>query len=132
MKIKKYSGQTRLMAVKSVVQKQLSVVLFIVCVAFSQLSLGDASKLAAMSPTEIIMIKYEFKPKEVSIQVGEKIRWINKEKRQYHSVWFEQIGEDESGYLFPGDVIEKKFNKTGVFHYRCGPHPEMTGTVIVE
>jgi plastocyanin len=64
--------------------------------------------------------------------VGQTITWENREKRQYHSVWFEALGEAEpEDYLFPEDTYERSFDKSGTFPYRCGPHPEMTGTVTV-
>jgi hypothetical protein len=57
--------------------------------------------------------------------------WENREKRQYHSVWFEALGEEEPDYFFPEENYEREFKQTGTFPYRCGPHPKMTGTVHV-
>ena len=84
------------------------------------------------SPIEVTMLKFEFIPKSLRIKAGQTVRWVNKEKRQYHSVWFEQQGEQESDYLFPDDSLNKVFNTPGTYPYRCGPHPEMIGTIIVE
>ncbi|WP_456378105.1 plastocyanin/azurin family copper-binding protein [Thiolapillus sp.] len=81
--------------------------------------------------TEVEIIKFKFLPQEITIKAGDKVRWVNKEKRQYHNVWFEQLGEPEPDYLFPGDTYERTFEDTGTFPYRCGPHPEMTGIVHV-
>ena len=81
---------------------------------------------------DVEIIKFKFMPQETTIKAGDKVRWINKEKRQYHSVWFEKLGEPEPDYLFPGDTYERVFEKAGDFPYRCGPHPEMTGTVHVQ
>ena len=82
-------------------------------------------------PIEVKMLKYKFIPQILEIKVGQTVKWINVEKRQYHSVWFEQQGEDESDYMFPGDFLNKQFLKPGRYPYRCGPHPEMVGTIIV-
>ena len=87
---------------------------------------------AAPEVVEITMLKFKFEPEQVTIKPGTIIRWVNMEKRQYHSVWFEKLGLDESEYLFPGDTYEQKFDDKGTFPYRCGPHPQMTGLVIVE
>lgn len=84
------------------------------------------------SPIEVTMLKFEFIPKVLHIKAGQTVRWINKEKRQYHSVWFEQQGEQESDYLFPDDSLNRLFETPGTYPYRCGPHPEMIGTIIVE
>ena len=81
----------------------------------------------------LVIIKgYKFIPQEITIKKGATLRWKNQEKRQYHSVWFETLDEEEpDDYLFPEDTYDRKFNQAGKFSYRCGPHPEMLGTVIV-
>ena len=80
----------------------------------------------------IIIKDYKFTPQEITLKKGQTLRWENREKRQYHSVWFKALGEPEpADYLFPEDTYERTFNETGSFPYRCGPHPEMTGTVHV-
>ena len=80
----------------------------------------------------VIIKDYQFIPQEITIKKGQTLRWQNQEKRQYHSVWFEVLGEEEpEDYLFPDDTYDRQFNEAGTFPYRCGPHPEMLGTVIV-
>lgn len=81
----------------------------------------------------LVLIKdFKFIPQEITIKRGQTLRWENREKRQYHSVWFEALGEEEpEDYLFPDDSYEREFKQTGSFPYRCGPHPKMTGTVHV-
>ena len=83
------------------------------------------------SYAEVTIKKFQFIPQEITIKAGSTIRWTNREKRQYHNVWFEQLGEKEPDYLFPEDTYERTFNKAGSFPYRCGPHPRMTGVVHV-
>lgn len=91
-----------------------------------------ASAAQAAEPVAVEIIKFKFVPAEISIKAGDTVRWTNVEKRQYHSVWFEALGEPEPDYLFPGDVYERTFDQPGEFPYRCGPHPKMTGVVRVE
>jgi len=81
---------------------------------------------------EVSIKKFKFIPQILTIKKGQTVRWTNQEKRQYHSVWFEKHGEEESEYLFPDDAYEKAFKKEGEFEYRCGPHPEMKGKIIVQ
>ena len=76
--------------------------------------------------------KMLFVPQTITISVGDVVRWVNKERRQYHSVWFEALGDPEPDYFFPGEVFEKRFLQAGTYPYRCGPHPEMVGTVVVQ
>lgn len=81
----------------------------------------------------LISIKaFLYQPAHVKIKKGDKVRWINEEKRQYHNVWFESLGEPEPPYFFPGEQYERVFDTPGNFPYRCGPHPQMTGEVVVE
>lgn len=97
------------------------------------LALGMLSQgVIADETVQLVIIKdFKFSPQEVTIKRGTSVRWENREKRQYHSVWFEASGDPESDYLFPEDVYERKFDASGSFPYHCGPHPEMTGTVHV-
>jgi len=80
----------------------------------------------------LVTIKnFKFIPQEITIKRGQTLRWENREKRQFHSVWFEALGEEETDYFFPDEFYEREFKQTGSFPYRCGPHPEMTGIVHV-
>ena len=81
---------------------------------------------------DITIKKFKFTPAEISIVVGDSIRWTNREERQYHSVWFEALGEPEPDYFFPSEFFERSFDTVGDFPYHCGPHPKMTGIVHVQ
>jgi len=80
---------------------------------------------------QVIIKDFKFVPQEITIKRGQTLNWLNQEKRQYHSVWFEALGEEEPDYIFPDESYEREFKQTGSFPYRCGPHPKMTGTVHV-
>ncbi len=96
------------------------------------LLLALCSATASADETLVIIKDFKFIPQEITIKPGQTLRWENREKRQYHSVWFEALGEAEpEDYLFPEDSYTRSFDKPGVYPYRCGPHPEMTGTVTV-
>ncbi len=79
----------------------------------------------------VVIKDYKFIPAEITVKKGARITWVNQEKRQYHSVWFEKAGDPEAEYFFPDETYERDFPATGSFPYRCGPHPEMTGVVTV-
>ncbi len=97
------------------------------------LTLASFAAVAGDDIAALVTIKdYKFIPQDITIKAGQTIVWENREKRQYHSVWFEALGEAEpEDYLFPEDSYERSFTESGTFPYRCGPHPEMTGTVTV-
>jgi len=99
---------------------------------FSMLIFLATTSFAKAELVEVGILKMRFVPEHITIKQGDTIRWVNKEKRQYHSVWFEALGDPEGEYFFPGEFVEKEFNDAGEFPYRCGPHPEMLGTVSVE
>ncbi|OMH36245.1 plastocyanin/azurin family copper-binding protein [Motiliproteus sp. MSK22-1] len=89
--------------------------------------------LVAIADTHEIEIKrMKFRTPELSIKAGDTVIWKNIEYRQYHSVWFESLGEPEPiDYIFPGDSYSRTFEQPGRFPYRCGPHPKMTGVIHV-
>ncbi len=105
----------------------------ILCLLLSALVLpAMAGSALAADPIVVVINKMKYQPQEVTVKKGGTVRWENKEKRQYHSVWFEKLGEPEpADYFFPGESYERRFNSVGVFPYRCGPHEEMTGVVRV-
>lgn len=91
------------------------------------------SSIASAEEVITVSIKdFAFNPQEISISPGTTVQWVNDEKRQYHSVWFEQLGEPEPDYIFPEESYRRTFDEAGEFPYRCGPHPEMTGMVHVK
>jgi len=81
---------------------------------------------------EVAIYKMEFTPQIIEINQGDTVVWINKEKRQYHNVWFEELGDEEPEYMFPDEIYQKTFPSKGDFNYHCGPHPKMTGIVKVK
>ena len=95
------------------------------------LSIFNLNAIAGGETPQVIIKDFKFIPQEITIKRGQTIDWVNREKRQYHSVWFEALGEEEPDYFFPDENYEREFKETGTFPYRCGPHPKMTGTVHV-
>lgn len=81
---------------------------------------------------EVSIEKMLFVPQVLKVRAGTTVTWVNREKRNNHSVHFVQEGLPESDRFFPGETWQRTFDKPGVYPYVCGPHPEMTGTVEVE
>jgi len=94
------------------------------------LALVSFAALAGQT-VEISIEKYLFTPPEVSIRVGDTVKWVNREKRTSHSVVFPQEGGRESERMFPDESWERQFTQPGRYPYTCGPHPEMKGLIIV-
>lgn len=118
--------------------KRISLILFLIFIVGCAQNIQSEEKATnkqlsnSSDVVEVMIIKYKFVPEVVEIKKGQTIRWVNKEKRQYHNVWFKESGAEEPEYLFPDDTFEKQFNTKGDFGYICGPHPEMKGRVIVK
>jgi len=104
-----------------------------------QLKIKRASALLALASFaamagqtfEVVIEKYSYTPQEVSIRVGDTVKWINREKRTSHSVVFPQEGGRESERFFPDESWQRQFTQPGRYPYHCGPHPEMKGLIIV-
>ncbi len=88
-----------------------------------------ASPAGAGEEGRVVIDKYRFEPPLVTVKPGATVEWVNAEKRTSHSIVVE--GQPESERLFPGEVHRQRFDRPGRFTYRCGPHPEMVGAVVV-
>ena len=87
--------------------------------------------LFAGPTVEVGIETYTYTPAEVTIRVGDTVKWVNREKRTSHSILFPQEGGRESERLFPDESWQREFTRAGRYPYTCGPHPEMKGVVIV-
>ena len=86
---------------------------------------------AAQNTVDVRVEGNLFQPAAVSILAGDTVRWVNHEKRTSHSVLLPAALGGESERFFPDESWQKRFDTPGQFAYRCGPHPDMTGTVNV-
>lgn len=101
-------------------------------VGFVVVAFALVSTLAgADEVVEVSIVKMQFSPQRVKIKPGTTVKWVNNERRDNHSILFEKEGLPESERFFPGESWQRSFEKLGVYPYRCGPHPEMTGVVEV-
>ena len=84
----------------------------------------------------VLMYKYRFCPEAVTIKPGEKLRYVNVDKRTSHSVWLKDAGQAESERVFGEGVIDVDTRLPGGEHQvLCGPHwqsDKMVGKIIVE
>lgn len=104
---------------------------FIAATAFIGLMLLASAAPAGDAVEQVEIRDFAFHPAQITIKAGSTVRWTNREKRQYHSVWFQEAGDPEPDYIFPDEYYERSFDEPGVFNYRCGPHEYMKGTVTV-
>lgn len=80
------------------------------------------------------LYKYNFCPGNLTVKPGTKVRWVNVDRRTSHSVWLKDAGLEESQRMFPEEIWEHTFTKSGAYPYLCGPHwkqEDMRGFVKV-
>lgn len=92
--------------------------------------------------TDVIIDDLAFEPKNVTIKVGENVRWTNAEGGIVpisHSSTSGDPSDDnegdvwDSGTIRPGDSFTLQFNEEGVFEYFCTfhtQHPEMRNATV--
>jgi len=88
----------------------------------SAFALTLSTQALASEPAVVVAKDYGFDPPEITVKAGTTVRWENHEKRQYHSVFFEQLGDKPGDYFFPGETRERIFDKPGDYPYICEPH----------
>ncbi len=119
-----------------VLLKRVPALLALVSVYVSGVLAGDGipwrDVALAQQTVEVGIQDYRFSPQDIRIKAGDTVKWINREKRTSHSVLFPAEGGRESDRVFPGESWQRVFTEPGTFAYRCGPHEEMRGSVVVE
>ena len=73
---------------------------------------------------------FKFDPATITIKVGETVTWINQDTVGHTVV--SDDGSWSSKDLAKGDKFIHTFDKAGTVTYKCGVHPSMTGSVVVQ
>lgn len=97
----------------------------------STLSLGAfAAKKNHGTPKEIVIGDMAFATSEITIKMGEAIKWVNKDIVP-HTVTAEDNSFDSKN-IAPGKSWVYVPKKVGKFPYKCAYHPTMTASFAVE
>ncbi|MBI4738343.1 cupredoxin domain-containing protein [Candidatus Woesearchaeota archaeon] len=72
---------------------------------------------------------FRFDPDELVINRGDAVSWTNQDGAA-HTILIN--GGVESPALREFDVWNNTFTQPGTYHYRCGIHPSMVGTIVVQ
>ena len=73
---------------------------------------------------------WRFDPADIEVPAGSTVTWEN-HTGVAHTITGDDLAFSDSGPLDPTQSFIQTFSEPGVYHYRCGPHPSMTGTVTV-
>jgi plastocyanin len=79
---------------------------------------------------QVIMTDRSYDPKEVTVNVGDTITWVNEDAPQHDVV--ADNGEFKSELFDSGGTFSFTFAEAGTYPYHCSIHPGMVGTVIVK
>lgn len=75
---------------------------------------------------------FKYVPASVKIKVGDTVTWTQVDTVS-HTVTIVSGPESfDSGLLRVGQTFSHTFRKPGTYSYKCTPHPNMRGEVIVE
>ncbi|HEV8152039.1 MAG TPA: plastocyanin/azurin family copper-binding protein [Solirubrobacteraceae bacterium] len=92
---------------------------------------GSGSGAATTSDTvEIDMKNFQFVPKDQTVKVGQKVKWVNQDSAP-HDATDEKTGQFKSGQFAKGESFEFTPKKAGKISYVCTIHPGMDGTLTV-
>ena len=87
------------------------------------------------SGTMVAISGYSFNPQTLRVSVGTTVTWTNMDTVA-HSVVSgtpnQPSGLFQSSLLGNGQSFSYTFDTPGTYTYYCGPHPYMTGTIVVE
>jgi plastocyanin len=96
--------------------------------------IGAADDAALAAPDETLTVEivdpWVFQPRSLEVPPGATVTWVNNTDMA-HTVTGDDLTFDDSGLIEPGDSFHQTFDEPGTYRYRCGPHPDMTGVIVV-
>ena len=91
---------------------------------------NDSTGSTEQAPVEISVKNLAYTPNSVTVHTGQTVTWIFEDQGMPHDVVFAELGIKSD--LQGSGTYSQTFDKAGTFTYTCTPHPNMTGTIIVE
>lgn len=85
---------------------------------------------AAAQAYTVMIHNFAFQPAELTVKAGDSIEWKNTDLVA-HTVTAED-GSFDSGKIASGGTWKMVAKKAGRHAYRCSPHPNMHGSLIVK
>ncbi len=79
---------------------------------------------------DVDIISFTFSPNELTIRVGDTVRWTNRDSVN-HTTTSDDGTTWDSDFLGKDQSFSFTFTSVGTFPYHCSPHPFMTGTITV-
>ena len=89
-----------------------------------------APAVAAVANVEID--NFAFKPKDLTVKVGETVTWVNHDDVPHTATMKGQSPEFDSKMLDSDEKFSFTFKNAGIYTYYCKVHPHMTGMIVVK
>jgi plastocyanin len=86
-------------------------------------------EMARAATHAVTIADFAFAPATVTITVGDTVTWTNEDPVVHTAT--STSGAFDTGELGQGESSSVTFTTPGTYPYRCTPHPNMTGQVIV-
>ncbi len=99
--------------------------------AMSSMPSMTTAAMAGGKPNEITIQDFKFGPETLTIPVGTKVTWTNKDSSA-HTVTSDEGTVLKSDLIPQNGKFEFTFDKAGTYTYHCQPHPFMKATIIVK
>lgn len=91
----------------------------------------SAEPSAGPQTVKVDIVGFKYVPESVNVKVGDTVTWTQVDKVK-HTVTIVTGPENfDSGLLSAGQTFSYTFTKPGTYSYKCTPHPNMRGEVIV-
>ena len=84
------------------------------------------------SPCQVAIDNFAFKPAELTVPVGSKVTWLNRDDVPHTATSTTKPRAFDSHTLDTDERFSHVFSKSGTYEYFCAVHPHMTGKVIVK
>jgi plastocyanin len=84
---------------------------------------------------KVQMLDNKFDPKELTIEVGDTVTWVNKGEKVHTATADEKVKDNpfDTKNVKPGESSKPvEFKKAGRVPYACDHHDEMKGLIIVK
>ena len=111
---------------------QTYVTVYLVTVPGAETDRGDREDAASAATYTVAVdiVDMGFSPSALTVPAGTTVVWTNT-SAVTHTVTGNDVTFADSGPMAAGALFEQTFDRPGIYAYRCGPHPGMTGTITV-
>ena len=90
------------------------------------------ARAARAEDGEVTIDNFTFAPATLTVKAGTRVVWKNEDDIPHTVVSDASPPLFRSKALDTDDSFAMVFDKPGTYHYFCGLHPHMTGTIVVQ